>query len=170
MASTPAETAYQNALAPIHALIRDGEYARAIAEMTQAGGQRLAPAFRHDGNHSWYVIGDAFFKMGDHNAAAAAFQRALRCWPGDAQALMALGNSYSEMQRPRLAARCYQKAMSLSPKIAADCRFNLANALFDQKKYSAAAAEYAAAAATGGKKTAAKARKMLARLGCPPQP
>ena len=60
--------------------------------------------------------------------------------------------------------------MSLSPKIAADCRFNLANALFDQKKYSAAAAEYAAAAATGGKKTAAKARKMLARLGCPPQP
>ena len=48
MASTRAETAYQRALAPVYALIRGGEYARAIAEMTQAGGQRLAPAFRHN--------------------------------------------------------------------------------------------------------------------------
>ena len=170
MAATPAETAYQHALAPVYALIRGGEYARAIAEMTQAGSQRLAPAFRHDGNHSWYVIGDAFFKMGDYNAAAAAFRRALRCWPGDAEALMALGNSYAEMQRPKLAAHCYQKAIPLGPKRAADCRFNLANALFDMQNYEAAAAEYAAAAATGGKKTAAKARKMLARLGRSPQP
>lgn len=170
MASTPAETAYQHALAPVYALIRGGEYAHAIAEMTQAGGQRLAPAFRHDGNHSWYVIGDAFFKMGDFAMAAQAFRRALRCWSGDAEALMALGNSYSEMQRPKLAARCLRKAIPLSPKRAADCRFNLGNALFDMQNYKAAAAEYAAAAASGGKKTAAKARKMLARLGRSPQP
>ena len=165
MARSPAETVYQNALAHVYALIRGSEYARAIAEMTQAGCQRLAPAFRHDGNHSWYVIGDAFFKMGDFAMAAQAFRRALRCWPGDGEALMALGNSYSETQRPKLAARCFRKAIPLSPKRAADCRFNLGNALFDMQNYEAAAAEYAAAAATGGKKTAAKARKMLARLG-----
>lgn len=164
MATTRAETAYQHALAPVYALIRGGEYARAIAEMTQAGGQRLAPAFRHDGNHSWYVIGDAFFKMGDFAMAAQAFRRALRCWQGDAEALMALGNSYSEMQRPKLAARCLRKAIPLSPKRAADCRFNLGNALFDMQNYEAAAAEYAAAAASGSARTAAKARKMLARL------
>ena len=170
MAHIPAETAYQHALAPVYALIRDGEYARAIAEMTQAGGQRLAPAFRHDGNHSWYVIGDALYRMGKYRAAAAAFRRALRCWPDDAEALMALGNSYSEMLRPKLAARCFKKAIPLNPKRAADCRFNLANALCDMKNYEAAAAEYAAAAAYGSARTAAKARNMLARLRSAEQP
>ena len=158
------EKAYNEALLVVHKLIRKGAYKNAVNRMMETDGLRLYKPYRYDGNHSWYVIGDVFYKSGDYEMAIKTFRRAYEYRRDDAEALMALGNSYSELGRPKMAERCFRKAILINPdKIA--FRFNLANALFDQGKLNQALKEYVTIAKANKGKISSKAKKMVAVLG-----
>lgn len=73
---------------------------------------------------------------------------------------MAMGNSYSESGRPKLAARFFAKALALKPERMA-ARFNLVNAFFDQNKFDLAPVEYMQVAARNENALASKANEMI---------
>ena len=89
-----------------------------------------------DPNHVAYLKGDNLWKKGCFKEAAQCFLVALAEWPEDYQAYWALGNCYSELGKPRKAEQSFRQAIALCPN--ADkitLLFNLANTLFDQKRY-----------------------------------
>ena len=139
------EIVYINAMDKIYTLIEAGAYSNAIKIMKKRG--RLSGVYSYDVNHSWYIIGDAYFKMKNYHMAIKAFKRACKVYPEDWAALMAIGNSYSELGRPKLAEKIFRKALLIEPENMA-LWFNLANALFDQKKFNLALVEYSKIART----------------------
>lgn len=57
--------------------------------------------------------------------------------------MLALGNCYSELKKPRKAAQQFELALTLADTDALpNLRFNLGNALFDQGRYEAAIEQY----------------------------
>jgi tetratricopeptide (TPR) repeat protein len=98
---------------------------------------------RADPNHVAYVRGDKKFKEGRFAEAAKYFLVALEEWPEDWQAMDALGNSYSEMKKPRKAEQWFRQAMAVAPSESRpDLIYNLGNALFDQGRFDEAIAMY----------------------------
>lgn len=96
-----------------------------------------------DPNHVAYVRGDKKFKEGRFAEAAKYFRVALEEWPEDWQAMDALGNSYSEMKKPRKAEQWFRKAIEVAPsERQPDLLYNLGNALFDQARFDEAIALY----------------------------
>ena len=136
---TNSETAFQRA----HSLLRKKQWKRVVELVCDKRRTRLRLPFNSDANHAWYIVGDALYKSKKISAAAAAFRRAIRAYPQDAQAFWALGNCCSELGKPTLAERYFRKGLKFAsaadrPKLT----FNLGNALFDQQKYGAAKKEY----------------------------
>jgi len=98
---------------------------------------------RVDPNHVAYVRGDKKFKEGRFAEAARYFHVALEEWPEDWQAMDALGNSYSEMKKPRKAEQWFRHAIAIAPtERQPDLIYNLGNALFDQERFDEAIAMY----------------------------
>lgn len=98
---------------------------------------------RVDSNHVAYVRGDKKFKEGRFAEAAKYFLIALEEWPEDWQAMDALGNSYSEMKKPRKAEQWFRQAIDVAPsERRPDLIYNLGNALFDQGRFDEAIAMY----------------------------
>jgi len=126
----------------INALVRTGKHGTALRRMLDLERFRLRGEYRSDANHAWYVIGDLFSTKRRPDLAVAAFRKSVRSRPRDAEALWALGNAYSELARPALAERYLRAALRNARGNAAQIRYNLGNALYDQKKYSAAVAIY----------------------------
>jgi tetratricopeptide (TPR) repeat protein len=77
---------------------------------------RLRKHFRIDCNHAWYCVGDILFKQRMIEEARDAFKKSLRTRADDIDALMAVGNCYDELQRPKIAERYFQKALDLFPR------------------------------------------------------
>lgn len=128
---------------PIHALLRKKRYDAALAQIYDKKFKRLRPPYSKDGNHGWYIVGDILYKNGKLVDAVVAFRKSVKCDKADAQALWALGNSYSAMDRPLLAERYFRRALETAAKgDRAKLVYNLGNALFDQAKYHAAISEY----------------------------
>lgn len=100
----------------------------------------LKKYYLHDENHSWYILGDVFFKMKNYLFAARCFRNALKAWPEDVDALMAVGNCYSELGEYRLSEKFLRKALKLNPDNLS-VKFNLANAFFDQGEFDLALQE-----------------------------
>ncbi len=97
----------------------------------------------HDPNHAAYLKGDAFWKQGRFKEASLWFLAAIAEWPDDYQAFWALGDCYAELKKPRKAEQCFRQAIALCPGAdRAALLFNLANTLFDQKRYASAIALY----------------------------
>lgn len=130
---------------PVHRLSRNGRLAAALRVMHEPSTGRVRGEFSDDLNHAWYVIGDIHYRQQETRAALHAFKRALHHWPGDAEAMMAIGNCYADLRMPRWSAWYLAKASELRPKDAA-ILFNLGNAYFDQGKKSDARRAYAKAA------------------------
>jgi tetratricopeptide (TPR) repeat protein len=100
----------------------------------------MAPA---DPNHAAYVKGDALWKQGRFKEAARFFLVAVEEWPEDYQALWALGNCYTELKKPRKAEDAFCRAIEACAGVDRyELMFNLANALFDQKRFAEALALY----------------------------
>jgi tetratricopeptide (TPR) repeat protein len=98
---------------------------------------------RAEPNHVAYVRGDKKFKEGRFAEAAKFLLIALEEWPEDWQAMDALGNSYSEMKKPRKAEQWFRQAIELAPvENRPDLIYNLGNALFDQGRFDEAIAAY----------------------------
>ncbi|MDP9894961.1 tetratricopeptide (TPR) repeat protein [Variovorax boronicumulans] len=129
----------------IHELLKTGNPGQVRRRLIDAQTGRLRQAYAWDANHAWYCVGNAEFALENYREAAAAYRRAYKADPLDAQSLWAIGNCYDALKRPKLAERILRKALRLegvSVKDKAALLVNLGNALFDQKRFSEAAATY----------------------------
>lgn len=107
---------YEEALRIVYQYVKGGQFSQAVARMVDTGSGRLKGAFRCDGNHSWYVVGDCYVKLGQVGEAIRAFRKSLRGWSDDPQAMWALGNCYSEIGKPWLAEYYFRRALHLLPE------------------------------------------------------
>lgn len=111
-----------------------------------------------DPNHAAYVKGDALCKQGNFKEAAQFFLTAIEEWPEDYQALWALGNCYTALKKPRKAEEAFRKAIAVGDsQVRYELLFNLANVLFDQKRFTEAIALYSEI--PSGHKLSQKARR-----------
>jgi tetratricopeptide (TPR) repeat protein len=93
--------------------------------------------------HAAYIKGDALCKKGRFKEASQFFRIAIEECPEDYQAMWALGNCYTELKKPRKAEDAFRSALTECDN--ADRMaliYNLANSLFDQKKFAEAIALY----------------------------
>ncbi len=131
----------------IHQLVKAGRFDSALKLIYSKSENRIKRDFRIDSNHAWYCVGDIFFKKKLYQQAKVAFKKALRSRPLDREAIMAVGNCYDQLARPKLAERYFRSALA-SPEAYSDkvnpdsIRFNLANSLLDQGRLSEAAELY----------------------------
>ena len=143
---TMAKNSVSDEFFEIHVLLRKKRFTAALRKLLVPRSVTLRREYSHDAssrNHAWYLVGDCFFRTSNMPAALLAFRKSALAWPGDVQALWAIGNCYSELGKHRLAERFFRRALvcaSLREKPA--LRFNLGNALYDQKKYESAIQEY----------------------------
>ena len=138
----------------IHKLLRQHKYSYAFKLLIDEKKGRIKSPFNSDINHSWYLVGDILYTAKKYTQALIAFKKSLRNWPEDYQAMCAIANCYSDLNKPKLAQRFLLKAIRVAGR-KDELVYNLGNALFDQKKYEAAALEY---------KKVSKKNKMVYKL------
>ena len=89
-----------------------------------------------DLNHIAYVRADLFYKRGRLFAAAKWFTVAVKQSPVDYQALWALGDTFSQLKKPKKALAFYTQAINLAPvQDQPVLNYNLGNAFFDQGRF-----------------------------------
>jgi tetratricopeptide (TPR) repeat protein len=124
----------------ISSLLREGEHLKALGQLVGKDG-RIRADYRADLNHAWYLAGNAAYDAGQINRALEFFKKSARTWPDDTQALMAIANCYSDLNKPRWTAHYLAKAIQIDPNNP-DLNYNLANARFDLRQYTEAAKLY----------------------------
>lgn len=132
---------YDNVFDDVYFLIKTDNFIEAIEKIVNLDAGVLKGIFRNDGNHSWYVVGDCYWKLGLIHEARNAFIKSLRAWGEDVQAMWALGNCYDKLKKPWLSEYYFRKALGFNQNNQ-EIRFNLANALFDQGRFDEAIVEY----------------------------
>jgi|JI10StandDraft_1071094.scaffolds.fasta_scaffold1289487_1 tetratricopeptide (TPR) repeat protein len=129
----------QDIFQSVHKYLKTGKYGSVLGMLFEPNGKILRMRYRSDRsdeNHAWYLVGDIYFRRKDYRRAARAFKHSLRCYPYDGDALWALGDCYSEVNRPTLAEQYYRKAMRYCGRNnKAMLLFNLANSFLDQGKF-----------------------------------
>jgi tetratricopeptide (TPR) repeat protein len=136
---------------------------QALNKIVDQSSRRLRSQFRGEGNHAWFIAGELLWKCGRFQEALFAYRKAARLWPADSQAIFAMANCYSELGRPRLAERFYRRCLEMDPKNG-NVAYNLANSLFDQRRYQETIPLYQLASRLGGvSATLAKKNLTLAR-------
>ena len=98
----------------VHAMLAARRYKVAIRTLVEPETGRLRPAYVSDINHAWYCVGDANFKLGNFEDAIHAFRKAARADIEDVQCLIAIGNCYDELGRPKFAERAFRKALGVA--------------------------------------------------------
>jgi tetratricopeptide (TPR) repeat protein len=134
MNSLEAEALYKAGLKEVTIYVRRKAYQNAIDRIVIEHGWRLKAEFRFNSNHSWYMVGDMYEKLGRLDSAISAFRRALRSWPENADAFWAIADCYSAKQRYKFAERFYRRALDLNAD-SDELIFNLGNALLDQNRF-----------------------------------
>jgi predicted Zn-dependent protease len=118
---------------PHYELVRKKQYKKAISVL-MTPEHTIRPEFQAFPNHVWYCVGTVYFSLGDYVEAISFLKRALQDWPGDVQAWLALGNSYSEQKCFQEASHCFHAIMVLDPSHT-DAVFNYASALIDMGQF-----------------------------------
>jgi tetratricopeptide (TPR) repeat protein len=133
-----------NLFQPIHVLLSKGKPRQALNRLLDPSSAKLRQMYAFDKNHAWYCVGNAEFNQCNYQEAVIAYRKAYRAEHGDINCLIAIGNCYDAQWRPKLAERVLRQALLLEPKGVSKATVicNLANALFDQKKYIDAAKMY----------------------------
>jgi tetratricopeptide (TPR) repeat protein len=91
-----------------------------------------------------YSEADTLYRSGRLKEARALFVEALALWPGDSDTLWAIGSCFSELGDPWQAERCFRRALAVGQsKERGHLLYNIANALFDQKRFVSALHLYA---------------------------
>ncbi len=114
----------------VHGLLRQSKFQLALDKLVEHNTGRLAFEFRKYANHGWYLIGDAYLKMEDHQAAIVAFKKSFAYDQTDPDALLAIGYCLSEIGQPGKAKKVLEKGVRLFRRDIR-IRYNLANACFD---------------------------------------
>jgi len=90
-----------------------------------------------------YRRADDLFGNGQIKSALRIFKQALQLAPRDADTNWAIANCYSKMNSPFQAERYFRRALALAERSQrGDLFYNIANAKFDQRKFTAAAKLY----------------------------
>ena len=118
----------------IHSLLRKDAYREALDLLYNSKTEQIKKPFSDDLNHAWYIVGDIFFKIHQLNQAIDAFEKSYRCRNEDVEALWALANCYSDLNRPKDAEKWYKKALCLDANNQ-KLLYNTGNSLFDQEKF-----------------------------------
>jgi tetratricopeptide (TPR) repeat protein len=152
----------------VYRLIRSGRLSSAERLLLGSNGTRIQAPFDSDLNHAWYVAGDIRYRRGQMPGAVAAFRRALRHWPDDQDAMMAIANCYSELGRPRWSAYYLEKALRFRGRNP-ELFYNLGNAYFDLRDFPKAIQRYRSASrrADGELKASCQRNLALARKSVP---
>lgn len=124
-----------------HQLSREERYQDMIDTLLSENGATIKSPYDVDLNHAWYLIGDAYYKQGKFQFAISAFKKAMEAWPDDKEAILALSNSYSESNLPEKSEQVLRDGLKKWPNNE-QYIYNLANSLFDQKKYQEAISLY----------------------------
>lgn len=140
-------SAAEDPFARVHSLLRQGELSAALGLLCDQDRKQIGDVFRVDRNHAWYCVGDILYRQGRINEAKDAFKKSVRTRSDDVQALMAIGNCYDQLKKPKLAERYFSRALSFcNRRNSGDKRneilFNLANSLFDQGRMDEAIRTY----------------------------
>lgn len=125
----------------IYALTKRGDFESALKLLLDQGSGAIRDDFAFDRHQAWYCIGDIRFRQSEFFAAKDAFRNALSYRREDADTLEAIGNCYDALRRPKLAERYFRRALgtgALRRDERAAISYNLANALFDQRRWSEA--------------------------------
>ena len=125
---------------PVHTLLRRRPVRAALGSLLDNDGD-LRPAYRCDANHAWYVVGDAWYRLGDMHRAREGFRRSLATRPDDTEAVMALADCWFAQGKLGRARYWFSRAFDAS--CSATAGYNLANVLFDLDDLDAAIAIYA---------------------------
>lgn len=125
----------------VHRLMKQGKLADAIAALVDPESGRIRREFAWDKNHAWYCVADSKFRLGDTSGAIRAFKKAYRAASEDVECLLAIGNCYDVLKKPKLAERFLRQALLLRPvgRTKAAVLVNLGNSLLDQRRWAEAA-------------------------------
>lgn len=118
----------------VHELLKQNKYGNVLQLIFNAKLFLIKPPYSEDLNHSWFIVGDIFYKEEKYEKAISSFKKSLEDWPEDVEAMLALSNCYSEINLPKKAEEILMKAKKIKPGNSA-ITYNLANALFDQGEY-----------------------------------
>jgi tetratricopeptide (TPR) repeat protein len=111
-----------------------------------------------------YREADALYRKGQIKKARTLFLSALALAPNDADTLWALGSCWSELGNPRVAQRYFRRARTRADwKDRGDLLYNMANALLDQGRPTAALAFYKRVPRSAQAYLLAKRNVLLAR-------
>jgi len=127
---------------PIHALLRAGNFAAALAALHDVEADTIKPPFDDDPIHGWYVIGDIYFKSGNIRSALAAFKECLGHRMDDVDAMWAIADCYFELNDLSMAETFLRHGLRLQPENQG-LLYDLANVQFDQQDYEGAIKSYA---------------------------
>ena len=125
----------------IHDLSRQNSYQKVIEKLLANNGQSIRSPYDSDLNHAWYLIGDAYYRLGNLEFAVSAFKKAIQQWADDKDAILALSNCYSELNSLSDAENVLRTAIQKWPGDGYYW-YNLGNSLFDQRKYEESIAAY----------------------------
>ena len=120
----------RKAFSQLHALLSKRQFRALEGRLIDNRTGRVRAPFRCDLNHAWYLSGESFSSRSRWQNAIQAYRKAYARDRTDWQALMAIGNCYDRLRRPRDAARYLSRAASIFPR-SAKLQYNLGNALFD---------------------------------------
>jgi len=113
----------------LHGHLRRGEYTYVIERMINLEKFELKSDYSDasDLNHAWYVVGDAFYKLGDQENALRSFRKALFYWSNDCDSYLAITNCSESLEEVE---ECIVRGLEICPN---DDRLkiNYANLLLD---------------------------------------
>jgi tetratricopeptide (TPR) repeat protein len=110
-----------------------------VEEMVDSYGN-IKKIYYQNPRDAWYLLGASVYELGDYYVALYCFKRAARFNAYDDACMLAIGNCYERLGKPKLSEKWFNIAM----KFATDdeskdaAKYNLGNSFFDQKKYDAA--------------------------------
>lgn len=125
----------------VHQLLKANMRLEALDMVYDKDRDQLKPPFDSDPNHAWYIVGDIFFKNQKFPQSIAAFELSVEFEPADEEAQLALANAYSSNDEWASAEKVLRCALDVDLNNES-IRYNLANAFFDQEKYTEAVELY----------------------------
>ena len=111
-----------------------GYYDEILSLLLGSACDDVRAPYREDMNHAWYIIGDIYYTLKAFEKAKIAFLKSIDYWSEDIDALMALANTYVELDEPYEAKKHLLKALELNPD-SDKILYNLGNAYFDLEEY-----------------------------------
>jgi tetratricopeptide (TPR) repeat protein len=118
----------------LHRLLKTGQYGEVLHLVFDSKTGRVKDPYGIDLNHSWYIIGDIFYKKNDFDFAISCFKKSLEFWSEDIESMLALANTYSELSQPEKSVYWLSEGLKISPDNPIFI-YNYANALFDMDKF-----------------------------------